>query len=389
MRPALVIARKDLRQRLRDRSAVVVGFIAPVVIAGIMSVAFKGADSFHYILALVNADGGPVSAGLVGALHEPQLTSLVTVVPARTAAAARAEVNRKAADAVLVIPSGFSAAAVGTHPEALTTITSLDNTLAGDITNSIAASFLAQLNADRLSVATARAAGASPDRVAALVGRASHLRIPLVVVNRPVGAHQLKVISYYAPAMAIFFLLFMIAYTARSFFVDKAQGMVERMRAAPLRPAEIIIGKSLSVFVFGIVSLGLIALVTSKAFGADWGDPLAVVLLICALVAAVVSLTALVIVLSKTQRQAEAFSSILVFGLALLGGNFVYVSSAPAIMQRLALATPNGWAMRGFTDLATVGGGLSTIAEPLVAILVFTAVVTLVVTRLANRAVTA
>jgi ABC-type Na+ efflux pump permease subunit len=33
MRAVLAIARKDLRQRLRDRSAIVLGLIAPVVVA--------------------------------------------------------------------------------------------------------------------------------------------------------------------------------------------------------------------------------------------------------------------------------------------------------------------------------------------------------------------
>ena len=37
MRAAFVIARKDLRQRFRDRSAIVIGVVAPVVIAALMS----------------------------------------------------------------------------------------------------------------------------------------------------------------------------------------------------------------------------------------------------------------------------------------------------------------------------------------------------------------
>ena len=74
--------------------------------------------------------------------------------------------------------------------------------------------------------------------------------------------------------------------------------------------------------------------------------------------------------------------------LALLGGNFVFISSAPSTIKHLALLTPNGWAIRGFTDLATIGGGLGTIAQPVVAILVISLVVGVVALSLARRAVT-
>jgi ABC-2 type transport system permease protein len=217
---------------------------------------------------------------------------------------------------------------------------------------------------------------------------ASGLQIPEQALQRPLGAHQLKTISYYSPGMAIFFLLFTVSFTARSFFVDSSQGMIDRMRAAPIRPFEILAGKALSVFFYGVASLATIAVITSAAFGANWGDPLAAILVGLALVFSIVCLTALVIGVSRTQRQAEGFSSIVIFGLALLGGNFVFVSAEPPLMRRVALLTPNGWAMRGFTDLATIGGGLGTVVEPVVAILVFSAVVGFAAALLSRRAVT-
>jgi ABC-2 type transport system permease protein len=64
----------------------------------------------------------------------------------------------------------------------------------------------------------------------------------------------------------------------------------------------------------------------------------------------------------------------------------VFVSVTPPIMQRLALLTPNGWALRGYTDLATTGGGLAIVAVPIVAILVYTLVVAAAATALAPRA---
>jgi ABC-2 type transport system permease protein len=387
MHPALAIAAKDVRQRMRDRSAIVLGIVAPLVIAALMSLAFRGAETIHLTVGVVDSDHGAAAAGLLNALRSPGLRDLVTVVPETSEGSASAAVHAGRAGAAIIIPSGFTNSVSGSHPLLLTTLTSVNNTVAAQITSSIAQSFVAQVNADRLSVATATAAGEpSGSAAAALAG--AHLSLPIQTVQRTFGAKQLKTISYYGPSMAIFFLLFTISFTSRSFFVERDQGNIERMLAAPLRPRSVLLGKVLSAFVFGIVSLSIIAAVTTFAFGADWGNPLAAGLLSLAMVLAVTATTALVIGVAHTQRQAEGISSFAVFGLALLGGNFVFVSVTPPIMQRLALLTPNGWALRGYTDLATTGGGLAIVGLPIAAILIYTLVVATAASVLAPRALT-
>ncbi len=383
----LLIAAKDLRQRLRDRSAIVIGLIAPLLIAALMSFAFKGTTTFHYPLGVVNDDHGTVATQLVRSLESKASRTVLSVVPLSSESVARSSVHNGHVAAALVIPSGFSASLNGVHPKSLALVTSVNYEVEGNVTRSIVESFAAQINADRLSVATAIASGASPSSLHALSASAAQLRIPLQSSERPIGADQLTAISYYSPAMAIFFLLFTISFASRSFFVERAEGMIERIRAAPIRPAAILAGKALSVFVYGTMSLATVGVITSAAFGADWGDPLAATLLGLALVFSVVCLTALVIGVARTQRQAEGFASILVFGLALLGGNFIVISSSPPLMRTLALFTPNGEAMRGFTDLATIGGGLTTVATPIGAILLISLVTGAAALALARRAV--
>jgi len=389
VRAVLVIARKDLRQRFRDRSAIVIGVLAPVIIAALMSLAFHGVENFGFTMGVVNLDRGPVAAGLIRSLQAPGVRAVVTPTEIPSVAAARAEIRANKIGAALVIPAGFSADVLGNRPASVTTMSSNNNTIAGDVTSSIASSFVAQVNADRLSLATALAAGAPASSVARLEQAVTALKIPVQAVQRPIGAHELKVISYYSPGMAIFFLFFTISYVARSFFVERSQGMVERMLAAPVRPVEILAGKALSVLVYGGLSLLIVGVVTSAAFGANWGPTLPALALGAVLVLAVVCLTGFVIGVSKTQRQAEGISSILVFGLSILGGNFFFISQAPSAIKRLALFTPNGWALRGFTDLATLGGGFGTIAEPVLGIVVFSVIVAAVAVILAPRTVTA
>ncbi|MGH9021020.1 MAG: ABC transporter permease [Acidimicrobiales bacterium] len=386
MPAVFVIAGKDLRQRLRDRSAIVIGLIAPLLIAGLMSVAFKGTESFHLTLGVVNADHGPVAAGLVKALDAPSTRSIVSTKSYASESAARAAVHGHHLAAALIIPAGFSASVATAHPESLAVVTSVNNEIAGNVAEAIVTSFAAQINADRLAVYTALQShpSASASELASL---ATNLRIPLQAIERPIGAHELTAISYFSPAMAIFFLLFTISFTSRSFFVDRGQGMVERMRAAPVRPIEILAGKALSVLVYGTISLATVAVITSLAFGARWGNPLAAALLGLAMVISVVCLTAMVIGLARNQRQAEGISSAIIFGLALLGGNFISISSSPPLLRTLSLFTPNGWALRGYTDLSTIGGGVATVVTPILAILAISLLTGSIAASLAKRAV--
>ena len=162
----------------------------------------------------------------------------------------------------------------------------------------------------------------------------------------------------------------------------------DRISAAPLHPRTILLGKSLSVLVYGAASLGTVIVITSLLFGADWGNPLGAAAIGLTMVVAVVALTALVISIARTERQAEGLASIVVFGLALLGGNFVTISAAPPLMRRLALFTPNGWALRGFVDLSTGARGAKVVIQPVIGMLVFSACVAVVALFASRRTAT-
>jgi len=383
---ALVIAQKDLRQRVRDRSALVLGFIAPLAIAAIMSVAFSGTNSFHTKLAVVDDDRGALANGLDAAFHGGELSHVASVRDMATDADARSAVKAGSVQAALFIPAGFSAAALGTGPvPPLEVLANPDNQVSANLAQAVAEEFVAQLDADRLAVGTALASGAT-GTASALTRLASHLQLPVRLVDRPTGAHPLTAISYFAPAMAMFFLFFAVGFGARGFAAERRDGTLDRLAAAPLTPATILAGKALSVVVYGLASMTAMWVATTALFGARWGNPVAVGLVICAIVLSVVAMAALVITWAKTDRQVDSLSSIVAFGLSILGGNFFFISAAPALMRRLALFTPNGWALRGFVDLATTSGGPGTVAIPLGAILVFTGCVA-VLAAVRSRAV--
>lgn len=370
LRAVVAIALKDLRQRLRDRSAIVLGFIAPVAVAALISVAFGSTGSFHTTMAVVDLDGGPLATAFTSYIKEPGLSDLLTVTPVTGEADARAKVAGGDLGAAFVIPPGFSSGVTSGKGRPITVLASVDASIAEQVARSLAQAFTAQVDAVRLSVDAAVAAGAPRASAASLAAQAAAARPPEQTVAQGSGTRPPTGTSYYAPAMGIFFMFFAISFGARSFFLERTAGTLERLAAAPIGAGTILMGKSLATFVYGVASLGTVALVTSLVFDAHWGPPLVVLALIVALALTLVGLTALVITTARTERQADGFASMLTFGLVLLGGNFVFIGGAPPLVRTLALLTPNGWALRAFTDLA---GGASWRAAmtPMMAILAF------------------
>jgi len=370
MSAVLAIALKDLRQRLRDRSAIVLGFIAPVAVAALISVAFGSAATFHANVAVVDLDGGPVAAGFTSFVRGPDLAGLLTVKPVTGEADARAKVAKGELSAAFVIPQGFSQAVTSGRNQPITVLASVDSSIGEQVARSLAESFTAQIEAVQLSVQSAVRAGAPVASIGSLATEAAALRLPEQTVTLPAGTQALTGTSYYAPAMWIFFMFFAIGFGARGYFLERTGGMLERLTAAPIGPGTILLGKSLATFVYGVASLGTVAVITSLVFDAHWGPPLVVLALIVAMSLTMVGLTALVITVARTERAADGLASMLTFGLVLLGGNFVFIGGAPPLVRTLALLTPNGWALRAFTDLA--GGSAWTAAVvPLMAVLAF------------------
>lgn len=291
-------------------------------------------------------------------------------------ATADAAISHHSVQAVIVVPAGFTTAVAGIGtPSPVQVRADMDNALAGQVAIAVSESFVAQVNADRLAVRTALAAGAPPTDLARLTAAAVQQRLPETPARHDAADHKLRVISYMAPAMGIFFVLFAVGYTSRSYFVEQTHGTLDRIQAAPVGPAVTVVGKSLATFVYSIASLATMALGSSLIFGADWGNPVAVALLCLGISASVVCLTALSIALARTERQAEGLAAVVVFTLVLAGGNFVFVSQEPELLRHLALFTPNGWALRGFTDLGTGVRGLGVVGPPLLGIAGFSLVV--------------
>ena len=380
MRATLLICGKDLKARLRDRSALLIGIVVPLGLAFIFNAIFGGisGNSKAIVLGVVNADRGAASARFVSdVLGAVGRSGLIAIRREPTVARARALAANGTLDAVIIIPAGFSARVASQRPAAMQVIGNVDAPISAEVARSIADSYAADLNRVRLSVATVLAAGggpgaASPGRIQALTARAAAAAAPVAVADVSAKSKQLDQKSFFAAGMAVFFLFFTVQFGVTSLLEERNDGTLARLAAAPISRGSILAAKLLTSFMLGVISMFVLVVATSLLFGASWGNPLGVAVLVVAAILAATGIMALIATFAKNAEQAGNWQAVVAVVLGLLGGTFFPVSLAPGILSRLTYAAPQAWFMRGLGDLR--GGSLSVVWVPALAMLAFAAV---------------
>jgi ABC-2 type transport system permease protein len=367
MGPVSAIVTKDLWQRIRDRSAILNGVAAPLLLTFLMSLAFgRGETKFHATFAVVESRQGPQSfSGQI--LGSGGLREFVTVLAVPNERAAQQLLNDGKADAAFVFPTDFSTSVSQGKPAQLTVLRSGSAPYAGQVAESIAVAYTGHLNMGRVSVASAIAAGVSHDSVAQLVSRVAALPDPIVVSELSASRADTSMATQFAPAMGVFFLYFVAGLGVRSLLAERANGTFVRLLAAPLAGRAILGGKVLATFLLGVMSLLTMLIASSLILDASWGPTPAAVLVILVIGFTVTAIAACVLTIARSERQAGFGMSIVTFGMALLGGNMVGLRRAPQALRTLSLFTPNGWALKAFRDLGD-GSGYSALGKPVAAV---------------------
>lgn len=363
MRAALLIAGKDVRQRLRDRSALLLAIVLPLVLASIFGLIFHDVVGGHvsFAFGLVDRDRGTAARAFEAqALRPLERSGLVVVHREASVASARRGIEQDRLSAAFVLPPGLTAAVRQGRPVELRVLGNVDAQIGSQVARSIARTFGGRIDAQRLTAAllgTAR--GAVPAE-------------PIAIEDVSTTSRQLDAATYYAAGMAVFFLFFTVQFGITSILAERRGGTLARLLVAPVHHASVFAGKLLTSLALGIASMTVLALATHFLLGAHWGNPVGVAILIVTGVVAVTALTALIATLARTAEQAEAWQTIAAIVLGMLGGAFFPVAQAGGLLAALSLATPQAWFLRGIQNLAG-GAGPSAALGPAAAMLLFAA----------------
>jgi ABC-2 type transport system permease protein len=371
VRGALLIAGNDLRRRVRNRSFVIRALVGPLVLATIISLAIGDEGSFDATIGVVDADGSDVSQRFVDGVAGADAGGLDFVV-VDSAVEARERVDDGDLGAAVVVPAGFAASLATDEPGTLEVVASGDRAVSAEVARAVAAELADRTNAARLAVAASIDAGAAPPSGAEL----AEVSLPVAIDTSAAG--DVSPAAFFGPAMGLVFLFISVGAVARDLLADRRVGRLDRLRAGPVASGTIVAGKGLAVVVTCVCSLLVIWAVTTIGLGADWGDPAAVLLLVVAASLTIGGIAGLVAAVARTDQSAETLASVFGFVLAILGGAFAPPGSLAEPLQRVALFTPLGWALRGFGDTAAADAGVSDVM-PNVAVLVAWGIVAAVI----------
>lgn len=160
------------------------------------------------------------------------------------------------------------------------------------------------------------------------------------------------------PAWSLFGMFFIVIPLANSILRDRRLGLFKRLLSFPIRPWQILIGKvipyflinNLQFFCMFFLGMGVLPRLTGFQLSLDfsWAQ-LVLVTMVCAFAATSYGL--MVACLVRTADQASAFGALSVVILAVLGGVMIPRFVMPEFMQSLAKVSPLYWGLESYLDL--------------------------------------
>src|SRR5688572_8999921 len=141
------------------------------------------------------------------------------------------------------------------------------------------------------------------------------------------------------------------------FAYERQQGTLRRILTTPTSKATFLLGTISGQVAMALIQMTLLVLFAIFAFKLNWGNPLAIFLLLTcsALAAAAIGMTMGTFI--KSEGQATGLSIMAGMLMSMLGGCWYPLELFPAVMQNIARIFPTTWAMQGLLDLLLRGAG--------------------------------
>ncbi len=410
LRPFRALVRKDLRVFLSDRRAVILGFIAPLVLASIFASMSSGAGEggSKIPLLIVDEDKSPLSREVISQLAADANLEVKETTPTEV----RGKVHAGEAHVAVAFPKGFGANAgkaffrSGDADKPILTFLT-DPTHAAE--SGMVRGLLTQHAMQAISrdvfegqggIAAIEEAERQIDKADALprplrealklmfrdvrrVRKQSStakegkkgedesgfgFATPFGIEERTVAAKgqvDRSIMAAHAfSGMAVQFVLFAAIEAGIGLLTERQKGLWRRVRAAPLSRFELLGSKALSQTLITLMILAVLFGFGAVVFHVRFSGSF----LGFALVATAYSLTAsafglLIAALGKTPQAARGISVMAVLLMVLLGGAWIPMFLFPSWVQTLTLMLPTRWAVDGFEGATWRGLGLAALAS--------------------------
>lgn len=375
------IARKDLLLIARDPWALVFYLLAPFLLTmGMAAItgAFNTGDGglSNIPLVITNADQAQLGDALVKVFQSEDLDSLIDPKLEDDFEVARSLVDEREAVAALLIPAGFSTSIIpqtGESPSEeviqLQLYTNGESTYSIGVIRTIIETFISELESSRVSYSVAinkmlTEGLISPEQLPTMLaslstametGSNSQNNYEIVSNNTTVESKNVSYLAMIAPGMALMFLMYNVTAGGVSFLIERRKYTLQRNLVSPTQAYQIIFGKSMGIFLRGFAQVLILVLTSTLLFKLNWGNWLAVLVLIAFAVYGALGWGMFLTGFLKTPAQVSNAGSAIGLLFGLLGGGFIPIVALPEWLKTVSRVSPNSWGSQGFIILA--GGG--------------------------------
>lgn len=252
MRRFRAILKKEFRQIGRDRLSLGLLVFVPMMLLALYGYALSF-DVRHLRIAVLDDDRTAASRALLDSLFQnPYFTRAANLASIREADALLQEGRVRA---VLAVPRGYAAALARGEEVSVQVLVDAANAN----TASTAIGYL-ELVADRAT------AGVREDLRAA--GRLRG-ELPRVVPEPRIWFNpELKSATFLVPGLiGMIMMLSAVVATSLSIVREKERGTIEQLQVSPIRPEELVLGKTLPYVLIGVVTMALVLLLAYGLFG--------------------------------------------------------------------------------------------------------------------------
>jgi len=354
------LVRKDLLVFFRDRRALLMSFLTPIILGAFMGYFFSGNDqSVSKIpVAVVDLDQSPVSRKMVAGLSKDKTVEVQSFELGQ----AREGVRKGKVAAALVLPCGFGATATRNFFRAETKQVL---TLLVDPSRSAEAAVVRGLLAQYSMEAISGEVFSGPTGLEMLKEEA---------VTSKTGVRYNGYAHSFA-GMGVQFILFMGIEGGMALLLLRQSSLWRRLRMAPVGRHSILVARILSSAIIAAVLLLGIFAVARLAFGVEIQGSLPGFLLITATFALFTGAFGLLIAaLGRTPEATRGLSILATLFMLMLGGAWVPAFLFPPWLQKASLAFPTRWAIDGLEAMTWRGLGFSAALPPAGVLLGFSVV---------------
>lgn len=374
MRQLITLTASDLRQRVRDRSVLIFALVVPLALMFVFNLVFSNTDQIELesVTVVISApDGDEMAATLTDSVRSLDDEGFDVTVEEVDAATARARVEDGRAALAVLVPDGFGPAVQAGEPVTVEAVRGGETGLETDIVLSVVDGVLDRFHTGAVTARAGSAEGLPADELAQLAERAAASGPAYDLVEGEAASEQLDTGAALVAGQAGLFLLFTVGFGVTGLLIEKENGTLARLRSMPMPQWFIVAGKALMSLVLGVASTSVLLAAGGWLFDADFGSPLAVLVLVVCATAAGTSVMFLVVRVARTSEQAGVATAIVALVLGIGGGAFMPVSATGTLATVLDL-NPVSALLRGL-GITSAGGGITDLGVPIAIMLGFAA----------------